>query len=483
MLQSQKMKYLFLIIASVTLSSICGAQSFQGTWEGRLQIPSALRLAFFLKSLPDGHMSATWQSPDQTKLILSTDTCFVHQDSIFLLAKKFKVSFKGRILGDSAIEGIFTQGIDIPLQLKKVQKLTELKRPQTPVAPFTYNSQNVSFYNADKTIRYGGTLTYPKEDSGFSYFRAPVYPAILLISGSGPQDRDETLFGHKPFAVLADFLTKRGFAVLRVDDRGVGASSGNFASATTADFADDAAAAIDFLKAQSQTDTGHITLIGHSEGGMIAPMLASRRTDVHGLVLLAAPGVPIIQLMQEQIEAVALSSKASPKLIQAEKDLFMLQAKELLKNADTNVIKKNTLLQIEKWAASQDSSLLRELSFTSSAEISTYVEVQTRAMNTPWYRYFLGFKPSQYMSKLDCNVLALNGSKDIQVLAASNLAGIKASLKKSKHSQRDVVEIAGLNHLFQNCQSCTVTEYATLEETFSQAALDLIGNWLLSYGR
>ncbi len=477
------MKFLMLLCSFCIFATFSKAQNYNGTWEGRLQIASSLRIAFIFSSNPDGSLKASWQSPDQTKAILPTDTCYIKADSIFTFSKKFRIAFRGKLAGDSTINGVFTQGADLGLVLKKVEKVSELKRPQTPKPPYPYISKSVYFNNADKSIRYAGTITYPKMDSGKNYFREPVYPSIILISGSGPQDRDETLFAHKPFAVLADFMTRKGFAVLRVDDRGIGETTGKFATATSADFANDVEAAIEYLKQQPQTDTAHISLMGHSEGGMIAPLVATRRNDIHSIVLLAGPGIPIINLMEEQIQAVAFSAKSDSAETLAGKELFTISAGELLKYTDSNKIKINAFKAIEKWAKSKDEKLLAAMGMRTKEQREAAIAVQLRAMNNEWYRYFLGFDPQQYLKKLKCNVLALNGGNDIQVLPTSNLAGIRFSLKKSKSPYYEVKELPGLNHLFQTCKTCTVGEYAELEESFSPVALEIIGNWLMQYGR
>jgi pimeloyl-ACP methyl ester carboxylesterase len=310
-----------------------------------------------------------------------------------------------------------------------------------------------------------------------------VYPAVILITGSGPQDRNETLFNHQPFTVIADYLTKKGFVVLRTDDRGVGESTGSFSKATSADFANDVDAAVDFLKQQPQVDVAHIGLMGHSEGGMIAPVVASRRKDIHEIILLAGPGIPIIDLMAEQAEAVAASNTKNADIITAAKELFTIAATEMNRGNDTALIKKNIIAKEKEWASGKNKLVLLQMNLLKPEAIEAQAIAQFNSMNGIWYKYFLGFNPQPYLEKLSCNVLALNGSKDIQVLPASNLAGIKTFLQKSKSKHYEVIEMPGLNHLFQTCKTCNVAEYAELEESFSPAALEVIANWLAKYGR
>ncbi len=477
------MKVTLALIFLFLFSGLCYAQNFMGTWEGKLNISPPLRIVFTFSQKTGGSIKAAMQSPDQSNAILPTDTCYIKNDSIFTTEKKLGISFRGKLIADSIIQGVFTQGKNLPLVLKKVNKVTQLKRPQTPQAPFAYHNEEVSFFNLDKSIQFAGTLTWPQTEPGTEHFRKPIYPAVILISGSGPQNRDETIFGHKPFAVLADYLTKKGFAVLRVDDRGVGASTGNFATATTADFANDTEAAIDFLKQQQQIDTAHIGLIGHSEGGLIAPIVAARRNDIGFIVLLAGPGIAITKLMAEQVEAVGKSAGQNAAMQQAGKELFSIASVEVLKEKDAKVIKINTAKKVESWAAKKNTLVLKQMNLSTPQKRNAFLGGQLSALTTNWYRYFLSINPQHYLAKLKCPVLALNGSKDIQVLPASNLEGIRAALKKSKSPQYNVVEIPGLNHLFQTCKTCTAAEYAELEESFSPTAMEIIGNWLLQYGR
>jgi pimeloyl-ACP methyl ester carboxylesterase len=199
----------------------------------------------------------------------------------------------------------------MPLAMKKTSDVVttkEIKRPQTPKPPFPYKSEDVEYDNADRSIHFGATFTVPLPDPNVNYFRAPVYPTVLLITGSGKQDRDETIFDHKSFAVIADYLTRQGIAVLRVDDRDIGKTTGNFNTATSADFAKDVEAGLNYLKTRQDVDTGNIGLLGHSEGGMIAPMVASKRNDVKFIVLLAGPGVKISELMEQQSVDMAATS-------------------------------------------------------------------------------------------------------------------------------------------------------------------------------
>lgn len=457
------------------------AQKFVGTWQGKLEISMPLRIVFFITDSA-GALHARMQSPDQSKMILPMDTCYVQGDSLFIFAKKFGFSYRGKLAADSSINGIFRQGADMSLNLVKNDVLVSLKRPQTPKPPFPYNSREVTFSNPSQTIQFAGTLTWPKKDSAVDHFREPIYPAVIMITGSGAQDRNEDIFSHQPFAVIADALSRKGFAVLRYDERGVGKSTGKFAGATSADFAADAEAAFDFLKSQPEVDKAHVGIIGHSEGGMIAEMIAARRKDVHHIVLLAGPGVPVTQLMVEQINAVGKASAQDSSVTAASAQIFTLVANEFKKSNDTTLLRKRMNLVMQQWIDGADTALLRKMEMNTPEGRNKVSKEMIDTYISPWFNYFLRFEPAKYLKEIKCNVLALNGSKDIQVLPLSNLAGIKSGLAKNT-SRVDIVEVAGLNHLFQTCKICSVAEYGMLEESFSPKALEILTDWLWRYGR
>ncbi len=466
---------LSILFSFCSLASFSQQKIFAGIWEGTpTGVP--LRLVFQFSEDDKGKFICKWKSPQQSPNFWPTDSTNVVGDSIFTSSAQFHIAFKGKLINDSTITGSFVQGASFALQLKKVQIITEVKRPQTPVAPFSYNSHDTIYFNAAKSLQFGATLTYPKSQAGKT-----TYPVAILITGSGPQDRDETMFLHKPFAVIADHLTKNGFAVLRVDDRGIGKSTGDFLTATTADFADDVEAAIDYVKTLPQIDTNKIGLIGHSEGGMIAPMVASRRKDVQFIVLLAGPGVPIIDLMSEQVETVSLSNGKSLKASKFSGEFIELMIEAVNKSLDSTLLHANLSnihKMVEQWAAKTDSSVLQELDMVTLVKREKTLAAELAELQGAWCKYFIQFNPTPYLKKLHCNVLAVNGEKDIQVLPASNTAGILAALKESKAKKYEVKVLPGLNHLFQTCKKCTISEYGDLEETFSPAALDIITNWM-----
>lgn len=284
-----------LAAVCMAMSVSAAAQStLQGNWEGEMNVGQKVRLVFRVKE-SDGKLSATMDSPDQGVTGIAVASTSMNADSVLFDLSNANIQYRGLLQGDE-IQGVWKQnGMKLPLVMKRTEKPTEIARPQTPKPPFDYISEDVTFKNADGSISYGGTITIPKGGK--------TYPAVLLISGSGPQNRDEELMGHKPFAVIANYLTNKGYIVLRVDDRGVGQTTGSRKGATSADYAKDASAAIDYLKTRKEVNQKKIGMMGHSEGGMIAPMVASERKDIDFVILMAGPGVKVYELMEDQSAA------------------------------------------------------------------------------------------------------------------------------------------------------------------------------------
>lgn len=440
-----------------------------GTWEGKLNMGIELRIVFHIRESRPGSFAATADSPDQSAFGLTCDTIIVAAEEIRIEMRSLGAVFSGKLTDDSTINGTFTQQVSLPLLLKKTDRPSERKRPQTPRPPFPYKSEDVEYDNADRSLHYGATITIPPGTGPF--------PAALLITGSGPQNRDEEILGHKWFAVLADALTRNGFIVLRVDDRGVGKSTGRFSDATSADFAGDVNTSLDYLLARPETDKTKTGLIGHSEGGMIAPMVAAGRSDISFLVLLAAPGINAVELMAEQNDAILQSAGMSRSVIDAYIPLYKNMMKEVTA-ADTAHFPARISHLLRQWEAVTDTSVLKELGIGSGKSTEEMARELAQQLSGKWFRYFLAFDPGPYLQKLNGRVLALNGSKDIQVISSSNLAGIEAALKKSGVKRYAVRELPGLNHLFQTCSRCTLAEYGELEETLSPVALQVITDWL-----
>ena len=458
-----------LVISAFASAGFC-QKIAQGNWNGKLNAGAELRIAIHIKKDDSGPYSATMDSPDQGAKGIPFSSATVDGDSLHLKMDMIKGGYDGRFVNDTTIKGIWRQGPSkFPLNIRKGD-IPELKRPQTPKPPFGYKADDVEYDNSDKTVHFGATLTYPSNGVRF--------PAAILISGSGQQDRDETLFEHKPFAVIADYLTKQGFAILRVDDRGKGKTKGELKTATSADFAKDVEESLAFLKQQPQIDTTRLGLIGHSEGGLIAAIVSSRNKGIAFMVLLASPGENGTVLLGEQNEALVRSQGADSASAVAYKDLYLRQMKTIVEASDTATAFVNSLKAFNDWKAGTSSAILAALGMSGNEGLNEDIRAKIKAVNNPWLQYFLKSDAGKLFEKTTAKVLALNGEKDVQVLAASNIAGIKKALKKSKSKVYETKILPGLNHLFQHCTACTVKEYGELEETFSLEALTIMGDWL-----
>lgn len=341
--------------------------------------------------------------------------------------------------------------------------------PQTPLPPFDYKSDSVEYDSRDSMVHLAATFTYPKGIGPF--------PTLVMITGSGQQDRDETIFGHKPFAVIADHLTKNGYAVLRVDDRGRGKSKGDLKNATSLDFADDVISSIQYLQTRKEVNRNKIGVIGHSEGGFIAPMVYAKYKALAFIISLAGTGIPggDILLMQQ-------TTPLKGKVTEAAYDAWYELSQRTLgiikdqPSAPDSIILNQVKELFTDWKSKQTDSTRSELKIEKVTP--EFYAFQVKQELIPWMRYFIVTDPADLWSQVKCPVLALNGEKDIQVEAKPNITGIRDALKKGGNTKFTSVVIPGLNHLFQHCEACTVEEYGTLEETFSPQALNLITDWL-----
>jgi len=264
-----------------------------------------------------------------------------------------------------------------------------------------------------------------------------------------------------------------------VDDRGVGKTTGDFNQATTLDFAKDVEAGLDFLEAQPEVQKQNIGLIGHSEGALIAPMVADERKEVKFIVLLAGPGIPTIDLMQQQWEAIAVSEGRTPTEARRISGFLRLICEEVNKKQDTATLFKNARARFDDWAKTLDTTETSKIENRMGDSAEYYIRRAMPLMTSKWLRYFITIDPQPYLQKLQCKVLALNGSRDILVIAEPNLAGIRASLQKSHSPEYDVIELPGLNHLFQTCIRCNMEEFGDLEVTISPKTLEIMDDWLL----
>jgi len=428
-----------------------------GAWMGKLDTGTLqLRVVFRITNTQNG-LTATLDSPDQGMNGLPGTAVTREGSSLRIETSQIDGVFAGKIAADSAsIDGTWTQhGHSYPLALRRLKDESELalKRPQNPVKPYPYREEEVSYDNKLQNVTLAATLTIPQGKGPF--------PAVVLITGSGPQDRDESLMGHKPFLVLADYLTRHGIAVLRADDRGTAKSTGDFKSATTADFATDTEAGIAYLKTRAEVDPHKIGLIGHSEGGVIAPMIAARNKDVAFIVMMAGTGVPGDEVIAAQREAIEIANGKSPE--EAAKD--EAKEREMFK-----------LVETEK----DEAVLEKELKEKMAGDVpEAQVGLEIKQVTSPWFRYFLTYDPATALRKVTCPVLVLNGSLDKQVLPSQNLPPIRKALAESGNQHVEVDELPGLNHLFQTAKTGSPSEYPQIEETISPVALEKMSSWIL----
>lgn len=447
------MKTKYLIGLFLCTVQMFFSQNIIGSWYGNLDVQGQqLPLVFHIEK--DGNdLKSSFDSPLQGAKGIPIKKIVFENNDLTLDATDLGISYKGKYLNDK-IEGTFSQsGMNFPLVLTRNTETVVVNRPQTPKPPFPYNSEDVTFKNVLEGNLLAGTLAVPKNLNKSN-------PILIMITGSGAQNRNEEMFDHQPFLVIADDLAKKGITTLRLDDRGIGGSELGKTGATSADFATDINSAVNYLKQKGFTNIG---LIGHSEGGMIAPMVANENKNVKFLVLLAAPGVPILDLVLLQNKMLAEDAKLPQETID-----------EVLK------IKSQTFTYAKNYQGSDfkgdfKNYLDRNFPEMSSPEKEAYLS----QMSSEWFRYFIKFNPNDYLSKVKIPVLAMNGSLDIQVSAKENLAGIKNSLTKAGNKKVETIEIAGLNHLFQTAKTGNPAEYGQIEETFSPKALDKISSWIL----
>jgi len=445
-------------------------KELEGIWQGKLALNGGieLRLALKVEKGKDGALKAALASPDQGANNIPISSIGLKDNVLTFESKSIGAKFTGKKNKDgTAFEGEFQQGgAKIPLTLKKTDKITEAARPQMPKPPFPYRAENVAYENKAGGVKLAGTLTIPRGEGRF--------PAVILITGSGAQDRDESLLGHKPFLVLADYLTRRGVAVLRVDDRGVGGSTGSISSSTSEDFAGDVLAGLAFLKERKEIDSKKIGMIGHSEGGIIAPIAAARSKDVAFIVLMAGTGVPGAQILEAQGQLILKAGGASESLLKFQRGAQKRLVDIIAQEKDQKAAQVKLAAAVKEIIASMPESE-RKAAGDAGGGLSQAVFTQ---FNNAWFRSFIAFDPRSSLRKVQCPVLALNGEKDLQVPAKENLAEIDKALKAGGNRNVKTVELPGLNHLFQPCKTGAPSEYASIETTIAPEALKVMGDWI-----
>jgi uncharacterized protein len=436
----------------------------EGLWQGAVET-HGMRLRFQLHISHDmeGSLIAALDSLDQGVTGLPANHVTLKDPIFHFEIPSVAGVYEGALNpAKNAITGKWSQtsADNLPLDFKRSDQTLELRRTQTPARPFPYLEEEITFGGGAEGIVLAGTLTLPKGEGPF--------PAVLLIPGSGPQDRDESLASHRPFLLIADAFTRKGIAVLRCDKRGVGKSTGNPDTATTMDLAADAKAALAYLKSRKEVDGMRIGLLGHSEGAIIAPYLAGHSKDVKWLVLLAAPATSGEQTLLNQSELIGRAGGLSDEQLEASLGFDQAAYALVRKEKDPNTL-------AEKLVA-----LVKE-SGLDAALPPAALETQLRMLASPWFRFFLDYDPLPNLKAVHCPVLALYGQKDLQVAAKSNLPLLKKAFQDSMNTQAETRDLPDLNHLFQHAYTGTPAEYAAIEETFSPEALSLIVDWVAGH--
>lgn len=446
-----------IILTVLLLQSCLGrAQSFEGTWQGELKVQGVtLPLVLHLQDVPP--WKGTIESPAQGNAKLPISAIYIEADSITLEVASIGFAYTGKLLVDGSIDGSVAQnGMTFPLSLLKTNRTSEKRhRPQLPTPPYSYDTLDVVFSNEYDNVKLAGTITSPAEDNTF--------PAVVLVTGSGPQDRDETMMGHKPFKVLANYLTKQGIIVLRYDDRGVGKSTGNFPKSTTGDFSRDAIAAVGFLREYDKVDSTKVGIIGHSEGALIAELIAGESSaDISSIGLLGAPAISIDSLMVLQAYEIGRVDEMSEEALQQAKQIN----RKNFATVKSNLGDEHAYRQILENMSSQ----MPDLSDSQKNEL--------KMMLSPWYRYFMRIDPVPFIKRIQMPVFAAFGTKDVQVPAAANLESLTNHLPKNEKHFLKAYD--GLNHLFQKAETGAVSEYIEIEETFNEEVLSDLAQWINS---
>ncbi len=440
---------------------------FAGHWEGTIALPGTELGLLIDLALRDGAWSGTADIPMQgAKGLALAGVRAVGDSLVFALAGvPGDPTFRG-VRGDGQVTGTFTQGgQSFPFRLGR-EAIAAPRRPQEPKPPFPYRAEEVGYDNGP--IHLAATLTLPAGTGPF--------PAAVLITGSGAQDRDEALFGHKPFLVLADYLTRAGIAVLRADDRGIGGSTGKARNSTTSDFADDALAGVRLLGTRADIDPARIGLIGHSEGGIVGPLAAARAPgEVAFVVMIAGTGVPLDEVVLRQTELIGRAGGAAEAAVAAELASAKLIMDLVKGGADSVAVRAAVLEQIHAQIAA-----LPDSARAAAGSPEVLADSALRGMLNPWFRYAVGLDPRVALRQVRCPVLALNGTLDLQVDPGQNLPEIAKALAEGGNRDVTVRRLDGLNHVLQRAKTGHPDEYAAIEETMNEAGLAAIRDWVLA---
>lgn len=443
---------MLLLCASVCASH---AQKLEGSWTGKLSVQGTqLTLVFQIEKDKNSGFIGTMDSPDQSVKGVPATVNSLTADSVDIVISSIGARYLGKQQGDN-IQGTFTQfGRAFPLMLNR--GVEELKRPQTPHAPYPYQTEEVTFQNAKANAVFSGTLTYPV---GYEQMNKQKVPVVLMVTGSGQENRNEEIFDHQPFLVLADYLARHGIASLRYDDRGFAKSTGDASQSTMKDNAEDARCGFNYLK--NLKKFGKIGVMGHSEGGSIAMMLAAEGLPDFIVSLAGVAGRGDSLMLKQVYQAMEARGGATF----ARDYCKVLGAIYAYRNAKKDISHPEVVLD----------SLLKQTNVSLST-LTRQSLLPVLTMQTPWVLDFIATDMACYLPKIECPVMAVNGSKDVQVDAHDNLSALRKGLKTNKKNL--IKEYEGLNHLFQHCTTGQTTEYRLIEETFAPEVMQDIVDWI-----
>jgi len=451
----KKILYLFLICLHFSCSN---AQSFDGSWKGEVEVSGQkLLLVFNLQQDSNDRWTGTFESPMQTAQRFPIDAIKVHKDSIWMDVKAIRLFYAGYLDRDKDVmKGVMKQGSfeSAMILVRSENEMSGLSRKQDVFPPYDYLERQVSFRNPKGNASLAGTLTYPKGGGPF--------PAVVLVNGSGQQNRDSEVFGHRPFKILADHLSKNGFAVLRYDDRGIGGSKGEVNLATTIDFASDADAAVDFLSKQNMVKLGKIGIVGHSEGALIAEIVAAENDKVDYVALLSGPVIKGDSLLILQSYALGKASGLSESVLNENK-ISNRRIYDILLRDETP----------QELSGMLEKELVRQ---NRGNPLTSDMKIKLSPMLIPWFRTFLRIDPAYYLKQLRVPIFASFGGKDVQVPANENIY----ALQHLRLNTTDVTikDYPNLNHLFQQAETGKIEEYFENSESFNEQLMDDLTHWL-----
>ena len=462
------MKKIFIIICLSIISAFSIAQSdYSGIWQGAIENGKSKILIVFRISEEESKLKASIDIPEQMVLDYKNIKANVKDDSLIINLAAFKASYKAIRINDS-LEGIWYQsGMELPLnmELTPEDKAFSVKRPQTPEPPFPYICKEVTFYNKKAKIKLAGTLTIPDTTK--------QWPVVVLVSGSGPQDRNEEIAKHKPFLVIADYFTRNGIAVLRYDDRGVGKSEGVFGNATTIYFCNDAEAAVSFLAKLPYIDKNSIGIVGHSEGGIIALMQASKNKSLRFVISMAGVSIPCLQLLVMQNDKIMEGMGVEEDVRDFFWNYYTAFYNLLLVEKSSDSLKNKAIRLFDESIKVLSDEQQTEYHLNHNFVTSLLMEA-----SSPWFKYFISIIPSNYISKIKINVLAINGAKDVQVPAEANIEAFNTYINPQRGIYKESHIFPGLNHLFQPCNTGMTSEYAMIETTIDPHVLYYMTEWI-----